>query len=92
MAERGSVTDYAGEELFPGDLIAYAARHGTRVRMTDARIEKVLIVREGTHVVPVLKVKPTGSESGFKARKTLRTEWIYAEHVRLIRSGTGIRL
>lgn len=87
MGKRGIITDYAGEELRKGDLVAYAARQANRVRMTDAIVERVTTVREGGHIVPVLKVRPTGSESGFTARKSLRVEWIYTEHVRLVRQG-----
>lgn len=89
MGKRGIVTDYSGEELRKGDLIVYAARQANRVRMTDAIIEKVTTVREGGHVVPVLKVRPTGCESGFTARRSMRSEWIYTEHVRLIRQGVA---
>ncbi|MDX3295120.1 hypothetical protein PV569_15540 [Streptomyces scabiei] len=32
----------------------------------------------------MLKVQPTGTESGFTKRRTMRAEWISAEHARLI--------
>jgi hypothetical protein len=90
MGKRGVVTDYAGEELYPGDLVAYAARQGNRVRMSDAVIRQVTaklcqVEGVGMVLVPVLKIEPTGVESGFTKRRTLRTEWISAEHVRLVR-------
>ncbi|MFJ8386235.1 hypothetical protein ACIQ9Q_17255 [Streptomyces sp. NPDC094438] len=84
MARRGVVTDYAGEELYPGDLINYAARQGNRVRVSDALVLKVTAVLEGGRLRPMLKVQPTGTESGFAKRRTMRAEWISAEHVRLI--------
>ncbi|MFF2543977.1 hypothetical protein ACFVUY_15580 [Kitasatospora sp. NPDC058063] len=33
---------------------------------------------------PMLLVRPTGTESGFTRRKSLRREWISSEHVRLV--------
>jgi hypothetical protein len=86
VAKRGVVTDYAGEELYAGDLVAYAARQGNRVRMSDALVLKVTAVLEGGRLRPMLHVQPTGTESGFTRRKTMRSEWIAAEHVRLIES------
>jgi hypothetical protein len=35
-------------------------------------------------LVPVLKVQPTGIESGFVKRKTAAAQWITTEHVRLV--------
>lgn len=90
MGKRGQVSDYAGEELRVGDLINYAARRGNGVRVTDAIIENIAMEREGRRIVPVLTVKPTGSESGFFARKRIRRQRIYTEHVRLIRPGVGL--
>ncbi|MEU1018502.1 hypothetical protein ABZ383_02480 [Streptomyces sp. NPDC005900] len=78
------VTDYAGEELYPGDLVAYAARQGNRVRLADALVRRVTARIEGGRLRPMLLVRPTGIESGFTKRRSLRSEWISAEHVRLI--------
>ncbi|WP_225448337.1 hypothetical protein [Streptacidiphilus sp. P02-A3a] len=89
LGKRGIITDYAGEELYPGDLVAYAARQGNRVRVTDAVILKVTTSLEGGRLRPMLKVSPTGTESGFTARRSLRAEWISAEHVRLIQPGVA---
>lgn len=89
LAKRGVVTDYAGEELYPGDLINYAARQGNRVRVSDAIVEKVTAVLEGGRLRPMLKVQPTGTESGFTKRRTMRAEWISAEHARLIMANAG---
>lgn len=87
MGKRGVVTDYAGEELYPGDLIVYSARQGNRVRMTDALVERVTARKAAGRLVPMLLVKPTGVESGFTARKRIRSQWIGAEHARLIQPG-----
>lgn len=89
MSKRGVVTDYAGNELYAGDLITYSARQGNRVRQSDAVIIKVSarstqVPGVGTVLVPVLRVKPTGTESGFVKRRSQREEWIMAAHVRLI--------
>ncbi|MFC9620250.1 hypothetical protein ACFTXM_09700 [Streptomyces sp. NPDC056930] len=92
MAKRGVVTDYAGNELHPGDLIAYSARQGNRVRMADAVVleasaKPVEVPKVGTVLVPVLRVQPTGVESGFVKRKTDTAQWITTEHVRLVTAG-----
>lgn len=87
MGKRGVVTDYAGEELYPGDLIAYGTRQGNRVRVSDAIILDVTTVLLDGRLRPMLKVQPTGTESGFTRRRSLRTEWIGAEHSRLVIPG-----
>lgn len=85
MAKTGTVTDYAGEELYAGDLVAYSTRHGNRVRMSDAVVSVVTArcMSDG-RLRPMLLVKPTGDESGFGRRRTARKVWIAAEHVRLV--------
>ncbi|NEA63914.1 hypothetical protein [Streptomyces sp. SID12488] len=84
MGKRGVVTDYAGEEVYRGDLVAYAARQGNRVRLTDAVVDKVTTRLVDGRLRAMLRVQPTGVESGFTKRRSLRKEWISAEHVRLI--------
>lgn len=84
MGKRGVITDYAGEELYAGDLIAYAVRQGNRVRLADAIVCKVTARKSGGRLVPMLLVQPTGTESGFTARRSHRMVWIGAEHARLI--------
>ncbi|QAX93284.1 hypothetical protein HOV11_gp28 [Streptomyces phage Vash] len=94
MGQRGTVTDYAGEALFVGDLINYATRCGNGTRASDAVIRKIEIRYAYGKRVPFLKVQPTGveSRSGLETRKTLREEWIGTDHVRLLRSNvTGQR-
>lgn len=88
MGKRGTVTDYAGEALYKGDLINYATRCGNRARASDAIIRDIKTVRVLGKVVPRLKVQPTGVDSGdgLGERKSLRAEWIGTEHVRLLRS------
>lgn len=89
MGERGTVTDYAGDELYSGDLVVYSARRGNRVRMSDAIVRKVTCRLVGGRLRPMLKVQPTGNESGFRKRKSMRQVWIAAEHVRLVLSGVA---
>jgi hypothetical protein len=86
MGKRGVVTDYAGEELYAGDLVTYAVRHGNRVRMTDAVVEDVTTKNIGGRLLPTLVVTPTGAVSGWGlgARKTVQRVEISAEHVRLV--------
>ena len=92
MANKGVVYDYAGEELRAGDLVTYAARHDNRVRMSDAIVLEVATRNAGGRLMPVLKVQPTGTDSGWAlgARKSLRPVEIYAEHVRLVAPGFGL--
>lgn len=87
MSKRNTVCDYSGEELYPGDLINYASRTGNRVRVADALVEKVTAKKVDGRLVPMLLVRPTGAESGFVKRRSLRSEWVSAEHVRLITPG-----
>lgn len=89
VGKRGTVTDYAGEALYVGDLINYATRCGNRVRASDAIIREIGTERRYGRVIPMLRVQPTGVDSGYGLgeRKTLREEWISPEHSRLLRSG-----
>lgn len=84
MAKDGTVTDYGGDGIYPGDLVAYAARRGNGVRLSDARVLRVTTRRINGRVYPFLLLKPTGKESGFVQRKTQRAVWVAADHVRLV--------
>lgn len=84
MGKRGVVTDYAGEEIYAGDLVAYAARLNNRVRMTDAIVRKATAKLVDGRLRPMLLVEPTGVESGFIKRDTRTQRWVSTEHVRLI--------
>lgn len=89
MTARGKVHDYAGEELRAGDLVAYAARQGNRVRMSDGIVLGAATKSIAGRLLPVLRIQPTGTDSGWGmgARKSLRPVDIFAEHVRLITPG-----
>jgi hypothetical protein len=69
--------------------VAYAVRHGNRVRLTDAIVHKVTARKVGGRLRPMLLLKPTGEESGFTRRKSARAVWVAAEHVRLINPGVA---
>jgi hypothetical protein len=86
MGKRGVVTDYAGEELYKGDLVTFATRHANRVRMSDAVILDVTTKTVAGRLMPSLLLQPTGTDSGWAlgARKTLKQVEIFAEHVRLV--------
>lgn len=86
MSKRGTVTDYAGEALYSGDLINYASRRENGVRASDAIVRKIYFVRVEGRKFPMLRVQPTGTDSGFEPRKSLRVEHVAATHVRLLRS------
>ncbi|MER5894751.1 hypothetical protein [Streptomyces sp. NPDC001876] len=81
------VTDYAGEALYRGDLITYPSRRGNSVRAADAIIRGIYFERtKNGSTFPMLKVEPTGTDSGCKPRKSLRAEHVATTHVRLLRS------
>ena len=84
MSRRRTVCDYAGEELHVGDLINFSCRVGNRVRAADAVILKVTAELTHGRLRPMLLIEPTGVESGFTPRRSMRTEWISTEHVRLL--------
>lgn len=79
-----SLNDFTGAEIRPGRLIAYPTRRGNRVRNTEAIVLELKTNRAAGRVVPILKVQPTGRDSGFVARKTLTPQYIAAEHVVVI--------
>ncbi|MER5638408.1 hypothetical protein ABT095_15785 [Kitasatospora sp. NPDC002227] len=57
--------------------------------MTDAIIRKATVRLVDGRLRPMLKVQPTGIESGFSKRRTLRAEWVSTEHARLVLSGVA---
>ena len=89
MAKRGVVCDYAGEELYAGDLVAYATRYANRVRMSDAVVLDVTTERIAGRLIPTLVLQPTGKDSGWAlgVRKSMAPVTIAAEHVRLVVRG-----
>ncbi|MFE5093254.1 hypothetical protein ACFRCI_23555 [Streptomyces sp. NPDC056638] len=81
---KAALTDFTGAEIRPGRLIAFPTRKGNRVRNTEAVVLETLSDKSSGRIVPKLKVRPTGRESGISARKTLTPQTIGAEHVVVI--------
>ncbi|KUN16544.1 hypothetical protein AQJ23_44940 [Streptomyces antibioticus] len=81
---KARLTDFTGAEIKPGVVIAYPSRQGNRVRNSEAVVLETSTDRSTGRVVPMLKVKPTGRDSGFIARKTLAVQNVAAEHVVVI--------
>lgn len=90
MSRRHTVCDMAGNELYAGDLICHSARQGNTVRMSDFVIEKVTTRLIGGRIRPTLVVRPTGVESGFIKRRSMRREEIETTHVRLVTPGEDL--
>lgn len=78
------LSDFTGAQIYPGRLIAFPTRRGNRVRNTEAVVLETMSDKSSGRVVPKLKVRPTGRESGISARKTLAVQTIGAEHVVVI--------
>ncbi|MFJ4794001.1 hypothetical protein [Kitasatospora purpeofusca] len=55
--------------------------------MADAIVDRVVTMRVKGRLRPMLKLRPTGAESGFRKRRSLRAVWVGAEHVRLLSPG-----
>ncbi|MFB7643900.1 hypothetical protein ACFC0S_03110 [Streptomyces sp. NPDC056084] len=81
MAKRGEIHDFTGAPIRQGDTVVYATRQGNRVRMTEAEVIRPTSAIVAGRVMPLLKVRPTGRESGFVKRRSYRVETIAAEHV-----------
>ena len=80
MSKRGTVADFTGAEVRPGDTIVYAARLANMVRMSEAIVVDVTTERHKGRVFPVLKARPTGRYSGFIARESDAVVTIRSEH------------
>ncbi|MFD9205939.1 hypothetical protein ACFVZM_06625 [Streptomyces sioyaensis] len=78
------LTDFTGAEIRKGSTIAYPTRQGNVVRNSEATVLETMSNRSTGRIVPMLKVQPTGRDSGFIARKTLTPQTIAAEHVVVI--------
>lgn len=81
---RDRLTDFTGAEIRPGVLIAFPTRRGNTVRNSEAVVLETMSNRSTGRVVPMLRVRPTGRDSGFIARKTLTTQVIGAQHAVVI--------
>ncbi|WP_186783694.1 hypothetical protein [Streptomyces sp. CBG33] len=81
---RDRLTDFTGAEIRVGATIAYPTRRGNRVRNSEAIVLETMSDRSTGRVVPMLKVRPTGRDSGFIARKTTAIRTVSAEHAVVI--------
>jgi hypothetical protein len=81
---KARLTDFTGAEIRPGSVIAYPTRQGNVVRNSEAIVLETRSDKSTGRVVPVLRVRPTGRDSGFIARKTLAVQTVAAEHVVVI--------
>ncbi|MEV4939599.1 hypothetical protein [Streptomyces zaomyceticus] len=81
---KSRLSDFTGAEIVPGAIIAFPSRQGNRVRNSEAVVLETMSDKSSGRVVPMLKVKPTGRDSGFIARKTLAVQHVSAEHVVVI--------
>lgn len=77
---RAHLSDFTGAEIRPGAVVAYPTRQGNVVRNSEAIVLETMSNKATGRVVPMLKVRPTGRDSGFIARKTLAVQTISAEH------------
>ncbi|MEV7467179.1 hypothetical protein AB0O20_11860 [Streptomyces kronopolitis] len=80
MGKRGNIHDFTGQEVREGDTIVYSARRGNGVRMTEAVVIRTYTEKYKGRVIPMMKVRPTGNESGFVKRSTFAVQSIVAEH------------
>ncbi|MFJ1704516.1 hypothetical protein [Streptomyces sp. CB03911] len=78
---KSPATDIAGVPITPGAVIVYAARLNNRVRLAEGVVTRVSSALVGGRVVPFLRVRPTGNESGFVKRRCMREVNITTEHV-----------
>ncbi|MER6051034.1 hypothetical protein ABT168_26880 [Streptomyces sp. NPDC001793] len=76
MAKRGHIHDFTGQEIREGDTLVYAARRGNSVRMVEAAVLRTYTENHKGRILPMLKVKPTGNESGWVKRSTFRVETV----------------
>ncbi|MEU7039815.1 hypothetical protein AB0A77_02000 [Streptomyces varsoviensis] len=81
---KARLTDYTGAEIRPGALVSYATRQGNLVRLSEAVVLELKSDKAAGVVVPKVKVKPTGRDSGFIARKTLSVRTVTADRIVVI--------
>ncbi|MCY0926253.1 hypothetical protein OTB20_08540 [Streptomyces sp. H27-H1] len=81
---KARLTDYTGAEIRPGVLISYATRQGNLVRLSEAVVLELKSDKSSGVVVPMVKVRPTGRDSGFIARKTRAVQTVSANRLVVI--------
>ncbi|MET9126931.1 hypothetical protein [Streptomyces sp. NPDC004528] len=81
---KARLTDFTGAEIRPGVLVCYSSRQGNVVRLSEGIVKSLESDRSSGIVVPKVKVKPTGRDSGFIGRKTLATQTVAADRMVVI--------
>jgi hypothetical protein len=81
---KARLTDFTGAEIRPGVVVSYSSRQGNVVRLSEAVVLELESNRSAGIVVPLVKVRPTGRDSGFIARKTLAVQTVAADRMVVI--------
>lgn len=81
---KARLTDFTGAEIRPGVLVSYSSRQGNVVRLSEAVVLELESNKSAGIVVPLVKVRPTGRDSGFIARKTLAVQTVAADRMVVI--------
>jgi hypothetical protein len=84
---KARLTDYTGAEIKPGVVVSYSSRQGNVVRLSEAVVLELQSSKSAGIVVPLVKVKPTGRDSGFIGRKTLAVQTVAADRMVVIAEG-----
>lgn len=81
---KARLTDFTGAEIRPGVVVSYSSRQGNVVRLSEAVVLETRSDKSSGIVVPMVKVRPTGRDSGFIARKTLTIQTVAADRMVVI--------
>lgn len=86
---KARLTDFTGAEIRRGSVVSYATRQGNLVRLSEAVVLELKSDRSSGVVVPMVKVRPTGRDSGFIARKTRAVQTVAADRLVVIGETDG---
>jgi hypothetical protein len=81
---KARLTDFTGAEIRPDRLVVYSTRQGNLVRLSEAVVLELKSDKSSGVVVPMVKVRPTGRDSGFIARKTRAIQTVSADRLVVI--------
>jgi hypothetical protein len=84
---KARLTDFTGAEIKPGVIVSYSSRQGNVVRLSEAVVLELESNKASGIVVPLVKVRPTGRDSGFIGRKTLAVQTVAADRMVVIAEG-----